>query len=200
MKRLATLLLGICLLAVPFSLPGGLAEEGPNDKHPRVVLIIRHAEKPPEEAKSVHLSAEGTKRALALPQLFQASPNRPDPFPTPAFIFAAKDSKHSHRPVETVTPLARTLKLPIHSHHENEDFAGLAREILGHHKYAGKTILICWHHGTIPLLARELKVSDAPDHWKGTVFDRVWQISYDGTGKAKFANRPQHLLPGDSEK
>ncbi len=55
-------------------------------KYPNVVMIIRHAEKPPEDANSVDLSAEGMKRAEALPQLFQASTNRPTPFPAPDFF------------------------------------------------------------------------------------------------------------------
>ena len=33
-----------------------------------------------------------------------------------------------------------------------------------------------------------------------TVFDRVWQITYDDQGNATFRDRPQRLLPGDSEK
>ena len=44
------------------------------------MLLIRHAEKPPPEANSVHLNAEGKKRAEALPRLFEASASRPNPF------------------------------------------------------------------------------------------------------------------------
>ena len=35
------------------------------------------------------------------------------PLPRPDFIFAAHDSKNSHRPRETVVPLALQFKLPI---------------------------------------------------------------------------------------
>src|SRR5207253_2045580 len=128
---------------------------------------------------SVHLSPEGRKRAAALHQLFEASPKRPEPFPTPDFIFAAKDSEHSHRPVETVSALAKKLKLTVNSGYRNQDFAKLARDLLRDPKYAGKTILVCWRHGTAPQLAKEFKAADAPAFWKGSVFDRVWQITYD---------------------
>jgi hypothetical protein len=171
-----------------------------DETYPREVLIIRHAEKPPEESKSVDLNAEGKQRADALPQLFKATPNRADPFPTPDFIFAAKNSKHSYRSMETVMPLARKLNRPINSVYANEDFPKLAEEILHNSKYAGKTILIAWHHGNIPQLAEKLKATGTPDHWKGTAFDRVWRITYDSAGKATFNDLPQQLMPRDSQK
>src|SRR4051812_10556988 len=71
--------------------------------YPAQILIIRHAEKPPEESKSVDLSPEGMERASALPGLFKMSDKNANPFPKPDFIFATKNSKHSHRPLETVT-------------------------------------------------------------------------------------------------
>jgi len=167
---------------------------------PARVLIIRHAEKPPDQANSIHLAPEGKKRAEALYQLFEASAKRPDPFPKPDFIFAARNSSQSERSVETVTPLPEKLKLSVNAAYHNDDFARLARDLRRDPKYAGKTILICWHHGTAPLLARALKAADAPTAWRGSAFDRVWQIDYDATGKATFRDRPQQLLAGDSAK
>jgi hypothetical protein len=166
---------------------------------PARIMIIRHGEKPADD-KSVNLSPEGAERANALDNLFKSSTNRPDPFPTPDFIFAASNSKHSHRSLETVTPLAKKLKLTINTTYADEDYAKLAHEILTNKKYAGKTILIAWHHGKIPELATELRAKGVMEHWKGTVFDRVWQITYEKDGKAVFADLPQHLLPGDSNK
>lgn len=174
--------------------------QGKSKTYPRLVLIIRHAEKPPEEAKSVDLNSEGKERAAALPKLFEASDKRTKPFATPDFIFATKNTKHSHRPLETVTPIAKKLKLPINSDFTDEEHAKLADHILQTAKYADKTILVSWHHGMIPQLARDLKATDAPESWKGSVFDRVWQLTYDEQGKATFENRPQQLLPGDSDK
>jgi hypothetical protein len=168
--------------------------------YPREILIIRHAEKPPEESKSFDLSAEGNARAAALPDLFKTSEKRPNPFAAPDFIFAAKNTKHSHRPLETVAPLAKKLNRTVNSQFADEDFSKLADEIFQNSKYAGKTILISWHHGMIPPLAQKLKAMGMPEHWKGTVFDRVWQITYDAQGKSKFVDLPQQLLPKDSQK
>lgn len=179
---------------------------------PKFILVIRHAEKPEKEAGDVHLSPAGKERAERLHHLFEKSDKRPDPFPVPEFIFATHNGENSHRPVETVTPLAHKLKLTI-----NEDFHNtlnavvkkgktakginnLRDDLFGAGKFAGKTVLICWHHGTIPELAHALKATQAPDKWKSEVFDRVWQISYNERGEAVFADRPQQLMPGDSAK
>jgi hypothetical protein len=183
-------------IAVCFSLGG---EPKAAESYPKQVLLIRHAEKPPETLKSVHLSDEGAKRAEALPALFVASKSRPDPLPTPDFIFAAKDSKESNRPAETVQPLAAKLKLQIDTRFRNEDYELLARELLHHEKYAGKTIIISWHHGNLPELAAALKANKAPKNWKATVFDRVWEITYED-GKASFKDLPQQLLPEVTER
>jgi len=150
------------------------AEQAKDQMFPRQVLLLRHAEKPPDEAMAVGLSDQGKLRAEALPNLLVKSNGRPTPFPKPDLIFATKNSKHSHRPLETVTPLAKKLGLPINSDFADADVAQLSDEIFRNPKYAGKTILICWHHGKMPALAASLKATDAPDHFKDTVFDRVW--------------------------
>jgi broad specificity phosphatase PhoE len=186
--------LAFVFLAIP---PSAVAQAPDAAKRPRQVLLIRHAEKPADDA-SVHLSADGVKRAEVLHRLFEPAADRPAPFPTPDVIFAAKDSKHSHRSVETVTPLAKRLKLPVNSTYRDEEFAALAREVVQNPRYAGKTVLVCWHHGTMPELAARLGAADAPAAWKGSVFDRVWQISSAENGAAKFRDRPQQLIPGDA--
>jgi len=171
-----------------------------NKTYPRQVLLIRHAEKPPEEANSVDLTPEGKKRAEALHLLFEASQKRPNPFPTPDFIFAAKNTERSQRPLQTVTPLANKLKRAIVSDYKTEDFPRLVNNIFQNPKYAGKTILICWRHSKIPQLAHEFQAATAPDTWQKAVFDRVWQITFDEQGKATYRDLPQQLLAGDSEK
>ena len=168
--------------------------------YPKQILIIRHAEKPADEAKSAELSAEGKERAAELHKIFEKSDKRPMPFATPDFIFAAKDSAKSHRPVLTVTALAKTLKLPLNTEFSNDDPSKLADELFTNPKYAGKVILISWRHGGIPALAEKLKANGYSEVWKGEVFDRVWQITFDEKGKATFADRPMQLMPNDSEK
>ena len=171
-----------------------------HETYPAHVLIIRHAEKPPEPSKSVDLTSTGVARAKALAQLFTSSGKGPDPLPKPDFIFAARDTKNSHRPSETAAPLGAALGIPVDTRFTDAHVKALAREILSHDKYQGKTVLIVWHQGTIPDLAKALGANDAPHSWKDSVFDRVWEISFDKHGRVSFENRPQHLLAGDSTK
>src|SRR5262245_16200988 len=136
----ARLAVGLCLL---LALAPARADEAKNA--PACVLLIRHGEKP---ADGEPLSAEGKRRGAALPKLFGA-------LPKPDFVFAAKDSKKSHRCTETVAPLAKKLELKVDDRFANEDYAKLATE-LRERKYAGKTVLVCWHHGNLPELAGKL--------------------------------------------
>lgn len=159
------------------------------EKTPRQILIIRHAEKSNDKS-DIHLNARGKARAAALVRLF------PEQFDTPEFIFASKASLHSNRPVETVTPLADALHLTIDNSFPNEDYAALARELLASPIYKGRVILVCWHHGKIPALAAALGVGNPPSPWPDSHYERVWRLDY-GVGGVRFTDAPQHLLPGD---
>ena len=194
---------------------------------PSQILIIRHGEKVGDPKKDDdggrNLSIQGSARAAAVPSLF--APASPQPscklyiksgefiglyrqiplkgkaprFATPNFIFATQNSKHSKRPVETVTPLAIALNLPLNDGFADTDaeITEMANAILNEFAFAGKVVLICWHHGNIPAVAKALGVSKPPK-WDGKVFDRVWQITFP-KGKASLQNLPQMLLYGDSK-
>ena len=71
---------------------------------PKLVLIIRHGEKPGDGDR--HLTPKGYQRAGALAALFDAARNG-GVYPAIDALFAATDTKESHRPVATVKPLAR---------------------------------------------------------------------------------------------
>ena len=148
----------------------------------------------------VGLNEKGRERAEALRQLFEKSDARPEPFPVPDFLFAGANTKKSHRSTETIAPLAKRLRLAVNDRFDKDDYSLLARELLRNPKYAGKSILIAWGHGTIPELAQALGANIAVKHWKDEVFDRVWQITFDDNGKATFADRAQYLMVGDSKK
>ena len=160
---------------------------------PHIVMIIRHAEKPDDTngEKNPDLSKQGYERADALAKVI------PEHFPKPDFLIAAKKSKSSARPIETITPLSKALHEDIDSTYKDDDFAAEAHEILTNPKYAGKTVLIAWHHGKIPELAKALGAADCPDKWNSKVFDRVWEITYEN-GVASWKDLPQKALPGDS--
>jgi phosphohistidine phosphatase SixA len=185
-------------LAVLFvALATGYCPAADAKTYPKTILIIRHAEKPANDTDP-NLSAEGKQRAKALPKLVEKTAERPMPFPTPDFIFATEKSEASNRPVETVEPLAKHLKLEIHSKIKNKDFAKLAEELTSKPKFEGKTVLVCWHHGEIQELAMALGVTDAPK-FHGSVFDQVWVVTFDEKGRAKLVIRQQALMPGDKK-
>ncbi len=142
---------------------------------PRLILIIRHAEKP-DDIKDPDLTAAGRARAEKLVDYV------PQTFGAPDFVFASARSKRSNRPVETVKPLSKKIGVPIDDTFADEDFAALAQELLSDKKYDQKFVLICWHHGHIPDLAFALGASrDAvPDPWDPTVFNLILQLDYKG--------------------
>lgn len=167
---------------------------------PSQVLIIRHGEKPGDPATdsaadNPNLSTQGYERAASLAIYVPATFGKPD------FLFATQASKNSNRPVETITPLAKTLGLTIDDKHADDAYQAVATDVLTHPKYAGKLVLICWHHGKIPELASALGGVPPTMHWKGHVFDRVWKIDYPAGGATTglaVADIPQMLMYGDT--
>ena len=185
------------ILAVLLAPLTGCAHERtpPPSVCPKAILLIRHAEKPAVIA-DIHLSPEGKKRADALPDLFMKE--RPDPFPTPDFILATHASKHSNRAVETVTPLAKALSLKVDATYADEEYPNLVEHLCTTPKYEGKTVLICWHHGTLPELAAKLGATSVPNKWKERVFDQVWVVTFGAMGQNKpLVKRPQMLMSRD---
>ncbi|MBI4982160.1 MAG: flagellar basal body-associated protein FliL [Candidatus Omnitrophica bacterium] len=164
-----------------------------------VILIIRHAEKP--ESGYV-LSPQGQERAQAYVKYFQNYTIDSKPLHID-YLFSSADSEKSHRPRLTIEPLSKALGIKIDTRFKNDEFSELAREIqLRPH---GKHILICWHHGRIPLLLNALGVD--PDRllpqgkWPADVFCWVIQLRYNENGQlfnSMCIN--ENLMPGDSTK
>jgi hypothetical protein len=163
-------------------LPTPLPTQAPAPRPARIILI-RHAEKP-TNPENPHLSRAGVKRAGQLASFITTNPAMTR-FGVPVAVFATETTQHDNgqRTQETVAPLAKALKLPVQTPYLGKDYAELAKLILANRAYAGKTVLICWNHEEIPQLAAALGVSPAPAKWKGSVFDQVYIISYQG-GKA----------------
>jgi hypothetical protein len=153
---------------------------------PAQIILIRHADKP-ADPEDPHLSRAGVKRAERLVPFITTDPAMTR-FGLPVAVFATRTTKDSNgqRTQETVAPLARALKLPVQTPFLGKDYAALANLILADPAYAGKTVLICWNHEEIPQLAAALGVTPEPPKWKGSVFDRVYVISYHD-GKAALA-------------
>ena len=163
---------------------------------PSVIYLMRHAEKPVGTDKDPDLTPVGYHRADLLPTLFVA-PKGSTQMPRlrrPDALFATDRSKHSNRPVETITPLSIALNLTINHDFEDHDTASIANAVLSG-RYAGKVVVICWHHGELPHLAEALGVANPP-HWEDTTFNQIWKVEYAG-GQASLTPLAESLLPGD---
>src|SRR5438034_1940503 len=150
------------------------AQDGPKNS---VVLIIRHAE---DADSGDGVSPPGEKRAEAYKNYFlkftvEAKRLRPDA------VFAAKDSKKSHRPRLTVEPFAKAEKLRIDSRFGNNQSAELAADLRATEQ--GKVILICWRHPYVPDLLRALGAKPEEllprGKWPNAVYDWVLLLSFD---------------------
>ena len=174
-----------------------VAQDGPKDA---VVLIIRHAE---DADSGDGVSPLGQERAEAYKNYFlnfTVDSKRQEP----TVIFAAKDSKKSHRPRLTVEPFAKAANLKIDTRFGNNDSNDLAADLRANQQ--GKVILICWRHPYIPDLLHALgaKPEDLLPRgkWPGSVYDWVILLSYDKEGRLIPADTKrinEHLLPGDSQ-
>jgi hypothetical protein len=173
------------------------AQDGPKDA---VVLIIRHAE---DGATGPGLTPSGQQRAEAYKDYFlkftvDSKRLRPDA------VFAAKDSKKSHRPRLTVEPFAKAAKLKIDSRFGNSQSAELAADLRATEQ--GKVILICWRHPYVPDLLRALGAKPEEllprGKWPNAVYDWVILLSYDQDGRlipGSATRINEHLMPSDSQ-
>ncbi len=173
------------------------AQEGPKDA---VVLIIRHAE---DGDSGDGLSPLGQERAEAYKNYFlnfTVDSKRQEP----TVIFAAKDSKKSHRPRLTMEPFAKAANLKIDTRFGNDQSADLAADLRANQQ--GKVILICWRHPYIPALLGSLGATPETflpnGKWPGAVFDWIILLSFDQNGHlipSSSRRTNEHLLPGDSQ-
>lgn len=169
-----------------------------------MIMIVRHAEKPtkanaqhggrPDGAHDKHsLSVRGWTRAGALVGLLaplhgapRAGLARPD-----AIYASGYAHEGSHRPAQTVTPLAERLGLPVHCHWGEGAEAELASTLADR----SGTILVAWHHETIPKIVHAVGSVATPE-WHDDRFDLVWTLTREGSAW-RFAQVAQLLLAGD---
>jgi len=173
------------------------AQEGPKNA---TVLIIRHAE---DADSGDGVSPLGQERAEAYKNYFlnfSVDSKRREP----QAIFAAKDSKKSHRPRLTMEPFAKAANLKIDTRFGNDQSTDLAADLRANQQ--GKVILICWRHPYIPALLSALGAKPETflpnGRWPGAVFDWIILLSFDQNGHliASSSTRTnEHLLPGDSQ-
>jgi hypothetical protein len=141
------------------------------------VLIIRHADKPDD---GDGLSPAGIARANTYVKYFENYRVDDSPIKLTA-LFAAADSKKSHRPLLTLEPLSRAIGLPIDSRFNDKDYEGLAKALASSDH--GRGILICWHHGEIDNLLRALGADPGSllpgGKWPASEYGWVIELHFD---------------------
>jgi hypothetical protein len=158
------------------------------------IMVIRHAEKPTESAQGVSSSGTNDTRDLIVQGWQRAGALQSPELATPKFLFASDDS--SHRPKETITPLAEKLNLKI-----NLGFAkGQETALVAAARESAGVVLIAWQHENIPEIGNAItgNKTAVPQKWPGTCFDVVWIFDLKPTsGTYNFTQLPQCLLAGD---
>jgi hypothetical protein len=189
---------------------------------PTKIMIIRHGEKPPKSpgkkgpwdvlvdgkiGKGKSLIVPGWQRAGALNAFFapyKAKPANPS-IATPDYIYAANPKGESHRPWETVMPLAAWLGYPQGSPQFNVTYEigggepQLAKSVLS----LSGVVLICWEHKNImPNLMQAISkavpitnYASIPNPWPD-VFYLVWVLDLTGSSYV-WSSLNQNLMAGD---
>ena len=182
--------------------PAGAAPAAQN-----LIMIIRHAEKPPDSGKPYGITPDGTKddhsltvagwtRAGALVELLAPDNGElPAGLRKPDRVYASGAGEKGQRPIQTVTPLTAKLGYDLDTDYGEGDEQDLAKEIAG----LSGTTLVSWEHEDIPTIVAALgTVSPAPpSSWPDDRFDMVWVLA-GGPGSWTFSQVPQLLLAGDS--
>jgi len=178
--------------------------------HPRVIMIIRHGEKPPEGDGAPHgitrdglpdsqaLVPFGWARAGALVGLFAPTVGSPrPPLVRPHKVYAARPVDGLHlRESETVSLVAAQLGVEVQmpcAVGQEDELAALLRQEDG-------PVLVAWEHVRIPLLVRALGATTppAPTTWPWDRFDMVFLLESAPGGGYSFTQVPELVLPGDS--
>jgi hypothetical protein len=184
---------------------------------PRVLFLIRHAEKPVVTNGTTYtgmdvtgtpnpdcLIPQGWQRAGGLATLFDTAVGsmRTD-LAVPAQLYSPAYSNPvktvNHRTYETILPLSLRLGLTINNTYQEGQEAQLATAIVAND--AG-TSLVAWEHDHIPDIAANIPVVSGavvPTVWPGDRFDIIWcfTLAADGGVAYQFTALPELLLSGD---
>jgi phosphohistidine phosphatase SixA len=152
------------------------------------ILLMRHAEKT-GDPMDPHLSPEGYARAAKLADYIPAT------FGIPQFLIATSVSRHSNRPIETLQLLSAKIGVAVDATYADQDYGALASQLLSDPRYAaaGTLIVVCWHHGNIPLMANALRAKPGsyPDPWDAAVFNQILVLTYSGDGEPEVTTQTE---------
>jgi hypothetical protein len=197
MKSVAQWVMVLSMLVVsPLATAKHDHANGENGLADTTVMIIRHAEKP---ESGPGLTPDGEARARAYVGYFEQFAVNGQSM-TPNTLYASADSTSSMRPRLTITPLSQALGLPIDDRFADKQTKDLADALRA--QAHGNHVLICWHHGEIPKLIRDLGGDSAAlipgDKWPSDVFGWVVLLRYDHKGRLADAQViHEQLMPDD---
>ncbi|MEZ2684097.1 histidine phosphatase family protein [Proteus vulgaris] len=162
----------------------------------QTLVFIRHGEKPDNE--SGQLTCKGLNRSLALPDVLINQFGKPDAL----FAAAPKQSKlgHSLRSLQTLSPLAIKMSLPIHLNYHAKEIKKLREDLLNQ-QYENSVIFIAWEHDNLVKIARDIMKKEGGDpklipKWKSSDFDSIYILKIIREGDKKnviFEQRQQEL-------
>lgn len=162
----------------------------------QTLVFIRHGEKPDNE--SGQLTCKGLNRSLALPDVLINQFGEPDAL----FAAAPKQSKlgHSLRSLQTLSPLAIKMSLPIHLNYHAKEIKKLCEDLLSQ-QYKNSVIFIAWEHDNLVKVARDIMKKEGGDpklipKWKSSDFDSIYILKIIREGDKKnviFEQRQQGL-------
>jgi hypothetical protein len=162
---------------------------------PAQVLLLRHAEK--DSVSGNELSAQGFRRAHALPELFyKRSEFQEFGLPVALFAMGQKSDTTSIRAIQTLEPLAQELQLKVKDDYTKKNYLRMVEKILNNSKYDGKLVVICWENKVLHDIAVAFGLPDAPDY-PAEKYDRAWLLTFANSSRPTLQDIPQKLLPGD---
>lgn len=163
---------------------------------PAQVIIVRHGEKPD---LGPDLSPKGFERAKALSVFFQTDSQVLE-FGLPIALFAQKqhDINNSFRPIQTLTPTAHSLGLPIHAPFLTDQQIEVAQLILNESRYDGRMVLMSWEHDAMKALVTAFGAPTPPDY-PSNRFDLIYKITFTDPANPTFCCGLQKLMKGDQD-
>jgi hypothetical protein len=186
---------------------------------PEAVYIIRHGEKP-QDLEPKHppahsgvdfrgkqnehsLPPRGWQRSGALAALFdpthgplRAGLRVPRMLISPSYGNPGKTA--DHRTHQTIRGLSDRLGVEIRTDFAKGQEPQLAAAVLDS---GVSTVLICWEHSHIPVLASALPLASGtviPKPWPADRYDVIWTFTLTSDATYAFGQVPQLLLSGDA--
>ena len=151
---------------------------------PSRVIIMRHAEK--DVNSGVHLNGRGKIRAEQLSKFLEENLKGIRLNADSIVLFAAANKKKSHRPLETLEPLAKKCGCTINTDYKTKEYRDLYNHILQDPNLKNKTVIISWRHTKIVKVIQIFGIDDTTlsKYFKDSieeypdVYDAVWEITY----------------------